>query len=203
MKDVDDEIEFLCLDSQRMEVIKDDKRRIYGVRLFGSKNAMEFFCLSLLARDNWMERLKKVCILLDVFDQYFFGKVLGRGNFAKVYLCKRKADNKEFAIKTITKEKIMEHSRNVRSVYREIKVLRIAIHPNIIKLYEVYEDDLYIHLVTEYLEGGEMFKRLQSKGVYSEKDASIAIKYILEALDYCHKKNIIHRDLKAENLILS
>ena len=188
-----------------MEKIEDmsKKEYSYGIRLIGSNNSFKFFCSSSLARDNWMERLKKVCVLLNVSKQYNFGKLIGKGSFAEVYLCQRVTDNKEFAIKTITKAKIMEHSRNVRSVYGEIKVLRRITHPNIIKLYEVYEEDPYIHLVMEYLRGGEMFKRLQSKGVYSEKDASLAIKHILEALDYCHKRNIIHRDLKAENIILS
>lgn len=71
------------------------------------------------------------------------------------------------------------------------------------KLYEVYENDLYIHLVLEHLTGGELFKKLQKDGIYSEKDAAEAIKHVLEALDYCHARHIVHRDLKPENLIIS
>jgi len=89
------------------------------------------------------------------------------------------------------------------SMHREIMILRRIDHPHVIKLYEVYENDLYIHLVLEYLKGGELFQKLQSKGLYSEKDASMAIKYVLEALDYCHNRNVVHRDLKPENLILA
>lgn len=75
-------------------------------------------------------------------------------------------------------------------------------HPGVIKLFEVYENEQFIHLVLEYLKGGELFQMLQKKGQYSEKDASVAIKSILEALNYCHCRNIAHRDLKPENLIL-
>ena len=129
--------------------------------------------------------------------------MLGKGNFAKVHLAQRKSDGRNFAIKTIAKTKIFETPRNTQSVYNEINVLRRMDHPNIIKLFEVYENEMYIHFVIEYLQGGELFQRLQNKGIYSEEDATIAIKHIMEALEYCHKKNIVHRDLKPENLILS
>jgi serine/threonine protein kinase len=96
----------------------------------------------------------------------------------------------------------MENPRNLVSMQKEISILRKIDHPNVIKLHEVYESDLYVHLVLEYLKGGELFQKLQSKGLYSEKDASQAIQHVLEALDYCHTRNIVHRDLKPENLIL-
>ncbi len=85
---------------------------------------------------------------------------------------------------------------------RELDILRRVNHPAIIKLYEVYEDKLYIHMVIEYLQGGDLLSHLGNKGVYSEKDASTATRKVLEALEYCHSRNIIHRDLKPENLIM-
>jgi len=66
----------------------------------------------------------------------------------------------------------------------------------------VYESDRYIHLVFEYLEGGELFERIKSKGLYSEQDAIVAMKNLLEALEYLHSKSIVHRDLKPENLLM-
>lgn len=101
------------------------------------------------------------------------------------------------------KSKLLSNPRSLTSLEKEINILRQMHHPNIIKLYEVYENDMYIHLVMEYLRGGEMLIHLQNKGLFSEHDASKAIKCILEALDYCHSKNIVHRDLKPENLILA
>jgi serine/threonine protein kinase len=85
----------------------------------------------------------------------------------------------------------------------EIDILRNIDHEYIIKLYEVYESDKYIHLVFEYLEGGELFERIKSKGLYHEKDATNVMRNLLQALDYLHERGIIHRDLKPENLILA
>jgi serine/threonine protein kinase len=155
------------------------------------------------AQDEWVEKLRKVCISFNLAYRYSFEKLLGKGNFAKVHRAIKKRDGKEYAIKTIEKAKILEHPRNLQSMEREIHILRKLDHPGIIKLYEVYENDLYIHIVMEYLRGGELFQQLQSKGIYSEKDAALVFKCMLEALEYCHDRNIVHRDIKPENLILT
>lgn len=76
-------------------------------------------------------------------------------------------------------------------------------YPYIIKLYEVYESTKYIHLVLDYLDGGELFERIKSKQVYSEKSAIQVMKNMLQALDYIHQRRVVHRDLKPENLILA
>ncbi len=174
-----------------------------GFKLVGYSGTYEFLCKTVALQEEWTEKLRKVCVSLNISYRYGFGRMLGKGNFAKVHLAQRKKDDKSFAIKTIEKTKILENPRNVLSMQREINILRRIDHPNVIKLYEVYENELYVHLVLEYLKGGELFQKLQSKGLYSEKDASMAIKHVLEALDYCHVRNVVHRDLKPENLILA
>ena len=80
--------------------------------------------------------------------------------------------------------------------------MRLIDHDHTIKLYEVYESERYIHLVFEYLDGGELFERIKSKGNYQEKDAMCVMRNLLDALDYLHNKGIVHRDLKPENLLL-
>ena len=84
----------------------------------------------------------------------------------------------------------------------EINIMRNLNHPNIIKLYEVYEGEFHIYLVLELLKGGELFDRIIKKGHYVERDASIVIRKLLWALEYLHQKGIMHRDIKPENLIL-
>lgn len=76
-------------------------------------------------------------------------------------------------------------------------------HPNIIKLYEVYETDNHLNLVLELLHGGELFDKILTKGFYTEKDASFLMRKLLDALAYMHAKGMMHRDLKPENLILT
>ena len=84
---------------------------------------------------------------------------------------------------------------------KEVKVLKKLDHPNIIKLYEVFESEQNIHLLMEHLDGGELFERIKEKGSYSELDAAGIMRKILEALVFMHKQKIVHRDLKPENLI--
>ena len=76
-------------------------------------------------------------------------------------------------------------------------------HPNVIKLHETYETSKYIHLVLPFLEGGELFEKIKSKGLYRESDARPVMRQFFSALEYIHAKNIVHRDLKPENLLLA
>ena len=85
----------------------------------------------------------------------------------------------------------------------EIDVLRSMDHPNVIKLHETYETSKYIHLVLPFLEGGELFEKIKSKGLYRESDARPVMRQFFSALEYIHAKNIVHRDLKPENLLLA
>jgi calcium-dependent protein kinase len=85
----------------------------------------------------------------------------------------------------------------------EISVLREIEHPNVIKLYEVYESKNNIHLILELLKGGELFNQIKEKGHFSENYAAKIMKNLLTALSAIHKNNIVHRDLKPENLIFS
>ena len=84
---------------------------------------------------------------------------------------------------------------------QELLILSITDHPNIIKLYESYEDELYLHLVTELCTGGDVCERILRKGSFSEHEASRIMKQILGAINYLHSCRIIHRDLKPENFL--
>ena len=76
-------------------------------------------------------------------------------------------------------------------------------HENVIQLYETYETTKYIHLLLPFLEGGELFEKIKSKGLYRESDARPVMRNFISALAYLHAKNIVHRDLKPENLLLA
>ena len=82
-------------------------------------------------------------------------------------------------------------------------MLRKIDHENVIQLYETYETTKYIHLLLPYLEGGELFDKIKSKGLYRESDARPVMQNFISALEYLHAKNIVHRDLKPENLLLA
>ena len=75
-------------------------------------------------------------------------------------------------------------------------------HPNILRLYEIFQDDKKYYLVTELCTGGELFEELLKQGKFSEAEAALIINQVLEAVSYCHANNIVHRDIKPENILI-
>jgi len=129
------------------------------------------------------------------------GKMIGSGAFSQVFYATSKADNKPYAIKAISKSRIEpEELKNLR---REIDILRKLSHPHIIQLIQVFETPANLSLVLEYVEGGELFDAIVARERFSEWDAVIVIKQVLEAIQYCHQNGVAHRDLKPDNLLLA
>ena len=85
---------------------------------------------------------------------------------------------------------------------REIRILKKLDHPNILKLYEVFEDTKAYYLITEYCKGGELFEEITRKEKFCEADAASVIYQILSAVTYCHSLGVMHRDLKPENILI-
>uniref|UniRef100_A0A8C7J8I2 non-specific serine/threonine protein kinase n=1 Tax=Oncorhynchus kisutch TaxID=8019 RepID=A0A8C7J8I2_ONCKI len=87
-------------------------------------------------------------------------------------------------------------------LFREVRIMKLLNHPNIVKLFEVIETERTLYLVMEYASGGEVFDYLVAHGRMKEKEARAKFRQIVSAVQYCHQKHIVHRDLKAENLLL-
>jgi calcium-dependent protein kinase len=117
--------------------------------------------------------------------------------------CQHRETKEWYAIKSIRKAKVSK----IEVLKREIDILREVDHPNIIRLKDVFEDQKYLHLITELCTGGELFDRIIEKtkseaGHFSEQDAAKLIRDICDAIAYCHDvKQIVHRDLKPENFL--
>ena len=92
-------------------------------------------------------------------------------------------------------------TNKLNTIRNEIKLLKIMDHPNIVKVYEYYEDKERFNIVMEYWKGGELFEHITKSGVFDEEMASSIMSQILSAISYLHSKNIIHSDLKAENIM--
>jgi calcium-dependent protein kinase len=122
------------------------------------------------------------------------------GAFGRVQKCTRKITNEERAVKIIDKDKMDEQER-VRLRY-EIDILTNLNHPNIVRLYEVYENKTNIFLVTELCDGRELFDEISSRKKFSEMEAAIVTKQVLQAIAYCHEQQVAHRDLKPENILI-
>ncbi|KAF6780245.1 hypothetical protein AHF37_00275 [Paragonimus kellicotti] len=132
--------------------------------------------------------------------KYKFIRTIGKGNFAKVKLASHVITGKQVAIKIIDKTQLSPSSR--QKLFREVRLMKLLDHPNIVKLFEIIENDKILYLVMEYASGGEVFDYLVAHGRMKEKEARSKFRQIVSAVQYCHQKHIIHRDLKAENLLL-
>ncbi|XP_071006220.1 MAP/microtubule affinity-regulating kinase 3-like isoform X3 [Oncorhynchus clarkii lewisi] len=127
-------------------------------------------------------------------------KTIGKGNFAKVKLARHILTGREVAIKIIDKTQL--NPTSLQKLFREVRIMKILNHPNIVKLFEVIETEKTLYLVMEYASGGEVFDYLVAHGRMKEKEARAKFRQIVSAVQYCHQKKIVHRDLKAENLLL-
>ncbi|XP_051951545.1 MAP/microtubule affinity-regulating kinase 3-like isoform X3 [Xyrauchen texanus] len=127
-------------------------------------------------------------------------KTIGKGNFAKVKLARQILTGREVAIKIIDKTQL--NPTSLQKLFREVRIMKILNHPNIVKLFEVIETEKTLYLVMEYASGGEVFDYLVAHGRMKEKEARAKFRQIVSAVQYCHQKHIVHRDLKAENLLL-
>ncbi|KAJ8761397.1 hypothetical protein K2173_001528 [Erythroxylum novogranatense] len=148
---------------------------------------------------------KKSSILMQ---KYELGRLLGQGTFAKVYYARSlQADyarnlqaGQSVAIKIIDKEKVSK-SGLIDQIKREISVMRMVRHPNIVQLYEVMASKSKIYFAMEYVKGGELFNRV-AKGRLKEEVARKYFQQLISAVDFCHSRGVYHRDLKPENLLL-
>ncbi|KAI8972483.1 kinase-like domain-containing protein [Pilobolus umbonatus] len=139
----------------------------------------------------------------DVGD-YWLGKTLGKGSSGRVKMGIHKVTGEKVAIKIISKSHLASNASVEKAVKREIAVMKLISHPNIMTLIDVIDlsDSPNLYLVLEYVQGGELFEYLVSQGRLSEIEARKYFQQIIMGLDYCHRHLICHRDLKPENLLL-
>jgi len=132
---------------------------------------------------------------------YILGKTLGVGSFGKVKMAEHELTGHKVAIKILNKKKVASLNMDEK-VWREITILKLFMHPHIIRLYEVIESPTDIFVVMEYVQGGELFDYIVSKGRLTEGEARLFFQQVVSAIDYCHQYGVVHRDLKPENLLL-
>ncbi|OLN97238.1 putative serine/threonine-protein kinase HSL1 [Colletotrichum chlorophyti] len=156
---------------------------------------------------------------------WLLGKTLGKGSSARVRLCKHRLSGELAAVKIVPKktayliqagslaelhdyddslpERINGEMRVPLSIEREVAILKLVDHPNVMKVYDIWENRSEIYLVLEYVEQGDLFDYINTNGRFKEEDAMFIFRQMMSALQYCHSFNICHRDLKPENILLT
>jgi calcium-dependent protein kinase len=135
-----------------------------------------------------------------ITKDYQILELLGKGGFGEVKKVIHRLTRDVRAMKIIKKDKCDENY--LATLTNEIKIMKQLDHPNIVRLYEIYSDSRNIYLITEYLEGGELFDLILKSKHFNENIAAKIMKQLLSAIAYCHSKKIVHRDLKPENLLI-
>lgn len=136
----------------------------------------------------------------NIKDSYKISQCIGRGTYGEVRKCTGK-DSKELKAVKIINKKFLEDEEKDKMML-EIYLLNELDHPNVLKLYNAYQDDKRYYLVTNICAGGELFQKIDKQSYFSERDAANIIRQVLAGIAYCHKRKVVHRDLKPENLLM-
>ncbi|KAI1732218.1 protein kinase domain-containing protein [Ditylenchus destructor] len=155
-------------------------------------------CSSMLKRNS--NATKERRMRLEKVGSYRVGRTLGRGNFAHVRIAYHEVANTKVAMKIVDRRTL--DAENLVKIEREVEILQTLSHPSIVKLYEVIRTEKHIYIITEYISNGELFDMLMDKGRQTEDESRRLFQQIVSAVAYCHAKGVVHRDLKAENLLL-
>ena len=187
-----------------METFVEDSSELgtrFGFSLISTKDKIDFYTSSEEILNQWVGHLSGLLIMTGF--EYFFVviKELGCGQFGSVYLCQEIETGQLRAVKKINKQSL---SRKVllKYCYNEISIQKEINHPNVVKLFQIFESSDEIALVLEYVNGGNLYKKISNEEKLDEMEVMNFSKKLLELENYFSKLGIIHRDIKPENILL-
>jgi hypothetical protein len=163
--------------------------------IFPGNKAREYYLLTKEEKNKWIEAIKKVIGYSNLFDYYDIGGTLGKGKFGLVKSAIHKKTSKKVAVKIMSKKEMSPS--DVELQRREIEVLKMCQHPNIIRLLDIFESQDYIYIVMENLSGGDLFSYLEKRSFSCSEERARDLSHQLStALYYLHSFGVAHRDLK-------
>ena len=186
---------------EEMEEILDDKTTLHPFSLFSGNQGKIYYAIKEEEKTRWLKAIREHIGCFNFSDYYDIRDVIGKGKFGLVRKAIHKATQKEVAFKIMRKSNMK--ALDLELMGREIEILKICQHPNIIRLLDIFENSDYLFIVMECLKGGDLFAHLEKlKFQISEERAASFAYSIIVALSYLHSYGIAHRDLKPENILL-
>jgi serine/threonine protein kinase len=195
----------IFLEGCYIEIIETEGTSIgFGLEIthqFGGFKEVSMWCNSEEERNEWLQKLVQAAKTRKIEDYYEFKEKIGTGKFSDVYTAVEMNSNLQWAVKVVEKKKLNEAEREM--MRSEVAIMRLLNHNNVVQMKEVFEDKQKMDLITELVEGGELFDRIHSKKVLSEYTSFYIIRQLLDAVKYLHDVGIVHRDIKPENILLT
>lgn len=146
---------------------------------------------------GWIRALKSASSMLE--DFYRLGRQLGKGSYGEVFLATDKLSGKKYAVKIITKNP--NNRKQKKFIERERTIMTTVHHDNIVRTLDVFEGPSKLAIVSEFMEGGELFDLIIASQYFTEDKARYIMRQILAGVQYLHSRNIVHRDIKPENVL--
>ena len=133
---------------------------------------------------------------------YLYGRLIGQGAFGKVNIGLNILSGRVVAIKSFNKKSLSTNGDNMKKILSETDLMKKLNHPNVTKILEMFEDDEYILIAMEYINGGNLFSFVKKRRKLSEKTAKFLFRQIILGIKHIHSKKIVHRDIKLENILI-
>lgn len=163
-----------------------------------SSRRVSLFCESADQLKQWSSALKQSADS-GVKDFYVIGDLLGQGAFAQVKLATDRETGEQMAVKIIKKHQYDQ--KEMEYILREMNIMKSVSHKNIVNTVDIFNSSKYLHIVLEFMEGGELFDIIADAGNFSEQQASQVMRDTVKGVQYLHLHGIVHRDIKPENVL--
>ena len=194
-----------CFVHEHPDTINFESRIFYCFEIFFNNKSKirKFYTPHIEIMKDFVAKIKEAIGYTKFSDFYDLKEVLGKGKFSVVHLGIHKKTQQKVAVKIINKERI-KTTEEKELVRIEIGILKLCHHPNIVRLLDHLENENYIFIVTEFIDGDTLHKYFKKrKIVFTEPEACSIMVQIANGVKYLHKYGIVHRDLKPENIMIT